>query len=100
MYSVIFTSYPDVCLQRIHLTSKIDHVLQYDWSMHNDINHFTRLLAVCFSLKVCVVVYTIQYLFCHIQHLQMEKNEENKWRENLKETTRLMTSQASSLINA
>ena len=47
---------------------------------------------------------TIQYLFCHLtQHLQhkMEKwrklRKEDKWRENLKETTRLITSQASSL---
>ena len=45
---------------------------------------------------------TIQYLFCHIRHLQVEKKmkklmTENKWRENLKETTRLITSQAFSL---
>ena len=37
----------------------------------------SEMSGIPLNMQVSEGYYTIQYLFCHIQHLQMEKNEEN-----------------------
>ena len=89
-------------LNKIHFIA-VKMIIQYN---HFDFhNRMYNIYLKQFHRGLVTIQYNTIFISPYTQHLQMgRKNEEqkklkkeNKWRGNLKETTRLITSQASSL---